>query len=34
MKLYYLPNRESTDLLKICIEISKTKEKYSLNDPE
>ena len=32
--LLNLPNRENTYLLKMCIEMSKTKEKYSLNDPE
>ena len=32
--LLNLPKREKTDLLKINTEMSKTKEKYSLNDPE
>jgi len=32
--LLNLPKRRNTNLLKMCIEMSKTKEKYSLNDPE
>ena len=32
--LLNLPKRESSILLKMCLEMSKIKEEYSLNDPE